>query len=337
MEASPIFDTLIDTEQPMNILRIESLNPVPVDPFDFGKFCVADCYIILVKLEEFQLYTWIGSDAEIDKKFCCAMFAVGLRNFLEAKCKIQRETEGDESLEFLSLFPVFEYQDSSNAAESGLYVTQEKQYPTRLYKIKGKNEMQLELCNPHPSSLLEENVYLLDCGLELYQWNGGKSTLSHRSKCRIICARIIKGDRAGKAVFVEMDQGQESEQFLEHLDGLPLDERVFDYEVGLYKIDAQKTLEEQRISEKLSRELLDKGNCYIVDAGTELFFWMGKDSLPRDRLDATLVLAKLIESKERPSWVALHRCAQDNEPEVFKLRFSDWEKKSQQSLPSIRT
>lgn len=54
-------------------------------------------------------------------------------------CRIKREVQNDESLEFLSLFDNFNLQDSSFATESGLYVVTKKKYPIRLYQLMGKN------------------------------------------------------------------------------------------------------------------------------------------------------------------------------------------------------
>lgn len=41
----------------------------------------------------------------MDKRACAAIHAVNLRNYLGAECRTAREEQGDESDEFLSLFP----------------------------------------------------------------------------------------------------------------------------------------------------------------------------------------------------------------------------------------
>ena len=46
-------------------------------------------------------------------------------------------------------------------------------------------------------------MYLLDAGMEIYQWNGKNATLQNRSKARMIAARINKQERVGKAEFTE--------------------------------------------------------------------------------------------------------------------------------------
>lgn len=83
----------------------------------------------------------------MDKRFCSAMFAVGLRNWINANCRIERECEKEESDEFLAVFDEyeFEYLDSSHATESGLFVAEAKRYPLRMYQTFGKKDFQVML------------------------------------------------------------------------------------------------------------------------------------------------------------------------------------------------
>jgi Gelsolin repeat len=230
--------------------------------------------------------------------FCSAMYAVGLRNWLETTCKVHRETKGDESEEFLRLFPTIEYQDASEATEryftltvSGLFQLEEKSWPIRLYRIYGVKELRLCLMEPSASSLESTGVYILDWGLECFQWNGLNASLQHKSKCRMVCQRINKGDRQGKADFLEVDEGEESERFW----GI-LNQRISKYTKAqmesfkalsettntLYRVTSVIEDIEKHVVGKglLKKELLKEDGCYIVDAGVEIFMWMGKEADP---------------------------------------------------------
>ncbi|KAJ1558459.1 hypothetical protein HK096_000414, partial [Nowakowskiella sp. JEL0078] len=55
-----------------------------------------------------QLFTWIGPSAELDKRFCSAMFAVALRNYLGSSIRIERTAANEESLAFRNLFALFQ-------------------------------------------------------------------------------------------------------------------------------------------------------------------------------------------------------------------------------------
>jgi hypothetical protein len=70
--------------------RIENLTPIMQDEPNI--YCPKDCYMILFTEEDSppQIWSWIGKDAEMDKRFCCALFAVALRDSLVAECRIIR-------------------------------------------------------------------------------------------------------------------------------------------------------------------------------------------------------------------------------------------------------
>ena len=212
LDYSDVFPEAIGLDKGVTVFVIDSLFPVVQDQDMFGKFCVADCYIVLITTSDPQsdqlahrIYTWIGGDAEMDKKFCVAMFSVGLRNWIGACCRIQREVEGEESLEFLQVFGEdFVYEDVTQATETGLFTAEQKRYPLRLYRIHGKLDLQLCLVEPACLALKSESVFLLDWGLEMFQWNGSKANLQHRTKCRIIADRINKLERVSRAHFIEI-------------------------------------------------------------------------------------------------------------------------------------
>lgn len=302
-----LFDILIDKTQPLSILRIEQLAPVPIESNDFGNFCVGDCYIALqVQFNplKYNIYTWIPEVAAIDKKFCCAMYAVGIRNWLEAPCRIQREIQNEESPEFLALFESIEYQDEELASASGLFKIEETSWPTRLYRIFGTRQLRLCLTELKWQSLDPDSVFLLDTGYDIFQWNGSKSKLQHKTKCRLVCQRINKGDRQGKASCEEFNQGDETEEFWEILGGRPSSDYRTDETLSIFVNLAETTnilyrvfstlapnLESHIIaSGQIKRSLLMNNGCYIIDAGVEFFLWIGNDVHPELRLVANDLL-----------------------------------------------
>lgn len=66
-------------------------------------------------------------------------------------------------------------------------------------------------------SLKSESVFLVDNGLEIYQWNGANSTLNHQIKCRMLTDRINKSDRGSNAIVTEFAEGEEVDDFKELL------------------------------------------------------------------------------------------------------------------------
>ncbi|XJO75768.1 hypothetical protein BDV3_006392 [Batrachochytrium dendrobatidis] len=363
LDYSDVFPKHVGRDCGITVFRIEALTPAIQSQELLGRFCVADCYIILVTAYvdsaentfdehregyEHRIYTWIGGDAEMDKKFCAAMFSVGLRNWVGAACRIEREVEGEESPEFLAEFgDEIEYEDSSQATESGLFMAEQKRYPLRLYKMHGKTGLRLCLVETLFSSLKSDGVFLLDWGLEIFQWNGSASNMHHRVKCRMICDRINTLERVGRAHVVVVDEGDEPFRLWEILGGERVppvlenscsgtkpvqQESQFDVLAKapsiLYRVFPKiaPQLESHQVATgDISRSLLVSDGCYILDVGVELFLWLGKNAWPQLRSMATELLARVASSRARPKWVGLTRCIDQHEPEIFKLKFCDWD------------
>ncbi|KAJ3013051.1 hypothetical protein HKX48_005942 [Thoreauomyces humboldtii] len=398
IDYSDVFPADIGHRVGVTVFRIEALKPVLVPSSQAGLFCIADCYIVLHStprhatsspnkyadnedeeetMMNHHIYVYIGTRAEIDKRFCAAMFSTGLRNWIYASRNVERETSGDESAEFLALFGAkFNIDENVDAAaDSSLFVAEEKRWPIRLYMLCGNKEIKLRLVNPTAASLKSSNVFLLDVGHEVYQWNGRDASLQQKAKCRILVARINRHERVSKAITEEFEEGDESPRFMQLLgvqrevprssandlsidsldstadeedeveaddksseaerarqEGAKAEEALFatvaDAPVTLYR--AFEELSEDTGSHvvkigKLNRAMLVSDSAYVIDAGVELFLWIGKNAPLNLRGMATELLARVAPLQKRPKWVALHKLMDGHEVEVFKLRFSDWD------------
>ncbi|KAJ3217708.1 hypothetical protein HDU67_007404 [Dinochytrium kinnereticum] len=353
IDCSDLFPDAIGEQTGLFVFRIENMRPeiLPLD--QFGRFCVADCYIVLSSTEAdsgeahadaskliHKIWTWIGKEAEMDKRFCCAMYAVGLKNAIGGFT-----TETEESSDFAELFGgSLEHLDGSFATESGLFVTEKtRQYPLRLYRIQGKINVFLQLVAPSSSSLESSNVYLIDAGLEIVQWNGSTSSLGGRSKCRMLCESINASERVGRAQIFEMNEGEEDEWLWDILDGLEDHSKesglpeatVYPSTVTLYRAPALTgdELSEEALdpvknvvvsNERLKRTMLKSDGCFVLDVGCEVFLWIGLAAKPEMKVVAGEMMARVIRLSDRPPWLALHRAIDGHEPESFKLRFQDW-------------
>jgi hypothetical protein len=248
----------------------------------------------------------MGSQAQLDKRFCAAMYAVGLRNLLQTPCKIARQCQDEESEEFLALFPKITYLDASEATSSALYPLVERQYPLLLYKIHGKFDFKFTSVEPIRSNLDPFSVFILDNGLLIYLWIGYKSMLHHRLKSRLICSRINASERKGRARIVELDQGEEPDEFWDLLGfssaGSLNAETLVDsacvlvdpcqdwIQPALYSC-ADPLIEPSEavvcMDGNLRKSMLDGNMCFILDAATLIFLWIGKDASPQARMSAT--------------------------------------------------
>lgn len=199
------------------VFEINQLEPKVLD-FN-GEFCLGDCYLILHSFTKDKdvynvIYTWIGSAAQLDKRFCCAMYAVGLKEFLNGNSQIIKVGPDEESLSFKNLFPQLKYSEETYSTESGLFPVQEKIWNLLLYQVHDWSLINVE---PVYTTLSNANVFILDNGLEIFLWNGHDSSLQQRLKGKIICQRISRNERKGRARVIEIDQGQEVFRFCELL------------------------------------------------------------------------------------------------------------------------
>ena len=100
-----IFPQILGTEPGLLIFRIENMLPELINKSKYGCFCVADCYIVVFSFEkkstsgndsnllmlDHKIWIWIGNQCEMDKRFCVAMYANGVKNWIGSSQTIQRE------------------------------------------------------------------------------------------------------------------------------------------------------------------------------------------------------------------------------------------------------
>ena len=141
LDYSDFFDTEVGHYEGLTVYEIENFLPNEVDEALHGKFYEGDCYIVLrTRMDDkenydYEIFYWIGAEASLDKKACAAIHAVNLRNYLGARCRTVREEQGDESAEFLSLFPQeIEYVEGGRTA-CGFFTVEEAEVVKRMYRL----------------------------------------------------------------------------------------------------------------------------------------------------------------------------------------------------------
>lgn len=227
IDYSDFFDETTGQFQGLTIWEIENFCPVLMDASLHGKFFDADCYIVLsTHIDEnlslnWKIFYWIGSDCSLDKKACSAIHAVGLRNHLNAHCRTVREEQGEESDEFLALFPDgIDYVRGARTS-SGFYTVEETEYPHRMFRLhevaEKTRQLHLETVAVSSNSLDSRFVFLVDIGTKIFIWNGMKSKNTTRQKARLVGEKLNKEERKNKAELIFCEQGDEPPELLEEL------------------------------------------------------------------------------------------------------------------------
>lgn len=296
LDYSDFFEEDIGLLPGITVWEIENFLPNRIDEALHGKFYEGDCYIVLkTTLEDnqnldWQIFYWIGSGATLDKKACSAIHAVNLRNFLGAHCRTVREEQGEESEQFIELFPSGLIYMEGGRTASGFFTVEEVEFTNRMFRLHElANRIYMEAVPLEVSALDQRFIFLVDTGFKIYVWNGKKSKNTMKQKARLLAEKINKEERKSKSELIFCNQDMESEEFwLVFGDGLHSDQTK---DIGentdptesklsdpiLYRVClGMGYLELPQIYYKpkpLTRKHFETKNVYIMDCFSELFVW----------------------------------------------------------------
>jgi hypothetical protein len=181
-------------------------------------------------------------------------------------------------------------------------------------------------------------VILLDLkGTELYQMNGAKSSNGERIKAAQL-VQAIRDEREGRAKVHVAEQGDGDKDFWPTFwqafggEGPISDESGSDSQAT---VQSEHTRRLMRLQEQgdgvfhfaevatghFDKGALDSNDVFIVDAGQEVFVWIGKGSSPRERRNGIQYAQKYLVDFNRPKALPIHRILEGGENEVFETLF----------------
>ncbi|ELU16604.1 hypothetical protein CAPTEDRAFT_151582 [Capitella teleta] len=344
LDYSEIFGPEVGQIPGLTCWEIENFIPNLIDEALIGKFYEADCYILLKTFIDdhgsldWELYYWIGAKSPLDKKACSAIHVVNLRNMLGAECRCIREEMGDESEEFLDLFENGVSYIEGGRTASGFYTVEDTDFPPRLYRVSGGQNLHLHVCSVSVTSLDPRFTFILDCGKVLFIWMGRKAKLMNRSKARLIAEKINKNERKALSEIINAPMGDEPEEFFDYFfdadpRSISLKEHVPDnwqptapvlYKVGL----GMGFLELPQVEvpdNVLVKSLLDTKGVYILDCHADVFVWIGRKSTRLVRAAALKLSHEVHSLLQRPDYAVVTRCLEGTEPLIFKMKFRGWD------------
>ncbi|XP_025831083.1 protein flightless-1-like, partial [Agrilus planipennis] len=316
------------------IWEIENFLPNRIDECTHGKFYEGDCYIVLKTLLDdsgsltWKIYFWIGKKASLDKLACAAIHAVNLRNYLGAQCRTIREEQGDESEEFLSLFDTQITYIEGGRTLSGFYTVEDMIYEIRCYRIHAAGaSIHLETVAIAPESLDPGYVFMLDAGPKIFLWYGKTSKNTLKSKARLMAEKINKNERKNKAEILTEMMGKESTDFLrvlgihddeyrlvpqEHVDPdfVPVQPRLYQVRLGMGYLELPQV---EIPHGKLTQNLLNSKNVYILDCYVDVFVWIGKKSTRLVNAAAVKLSEELFNMIDRPDFAMVTRVREGTE------------------------
>eukprot|EP01090_Pellita_catalonica_P002174 TRINITY_DN11808_c0_g1_i1.p1 TRINITY_DN11808_c0_g1~~TRINITY_DN11808_c0_g1_i1.p1 ORF type:complete len:375 (-),score=86.62 TRINITY_DN11808_c0_g1_i1:20-1144(-) len=320
--------------------RIENFRVVKCKPD--GIFYKGDSYIVLKTRKtgnvcKHDIHFWLGENTTQDEAGTAAYKTVELDDYFHQEPIQHREVCYYESPAFQSYFANLQYREGG--VDSGFTHVGEKNYKPRLLHIKGKKKIKVRQVPLSCDSLNEGDVFLLDMGLIIYQFNGKDSGGMERNKGGQLARAIDDDERAGKADVVVLDssgsagEGADFEAFFKALGGktkikgkdeVPSDEvweKASGCERKLFKVsDASGKLRFDKVAEgkALSSYKLDSNDVFVLDAGPEVIVWIKKGASDQEKKKG-LGLAQdyLDNDPSRPDFLSISKIYEGGENEIF--------------------
>jgi len=328
----------------LEVWRIENFKVVPQPPSTFGSFYSGDSYIVLHtftrpgrKALEWDVHFWLGKDSTQDEIGTAAYKTVELDDYLGGGPVQHREVQGHESQLFQSYFP-HGMRIMEGGVESGFNKIKPKEYKPRLLQLKGRKRVRLVEVPLDVKSVNSGDVFILDLGLLLIQFNGKDSSGHERIKAAEVC-RALDEERSNipdVLVFEEFTKQEDwPKEWVDLLGTGPYSTAAeggddTEFEKGdntriLYRLsDASGTLEMTKIAESsaVSRDKLDGDDVFILDVGSEAFTWVGLGASRDERRQAMKHTVEYLEKNGRPTNIPITVVMQGAESKYFWSFFS---------------
>ncbi|KAL2090564.1 hypothetical protein ACEWY4_012827 [Coilia grayii] len=335
------------------IWRIEKMELVLVPEKSHGNFFEGDCYVLLHTHKvgsslSYNIHYWIGSLSSQDEQGAAAVYTVQLDDFLGSSPVQHREVQNHESDTFRGYFKQGIIYKKGGVA-SGMRHTETNTYDIqRLLHVKGKRRVTAVEVEMSWQSFNLGDVFLLDIGKVIIQWNGPESNRQERLKGMQLAKDIRDRERGGRAEIgvIEGDKEEDSRQLMEALQStlgertaklssaLPDDtpDQEQKAQLTLYHVsDAEGIMKVTEIGTRpLVQDLLSHDDCYFLDqGGLKVYVWKGKRANRAERQAAMSRALEFIKLKGYPHTTNIETVNDGAESALFKQLFQSWRCKDQ--------
>lgn len=307
------------------VWRIESFKVVAWPKEKYGQFHEGDSYIVLqteFEIDEetgekseklqFDVHFWLGKKTSTDEKGTAAYKTVELDSFFDDQAVQHRETQGNESEEFVSYFGgKIEY--LPGGVESGFKVTQKDIFEASLTQVR-KNAKKVIVYEEEQvalASLNHRDAFILERGRSIYVWFGENCSPFLKQAANSRAEKLESASNGERTATLEIDEefwkalgveGAPAEGTITAADAVG-EEVPADFGEGvLYnvQVDADRKL---TITEKgrgeLDRSMLDTTGVMMVDTRDEIFLWLGKETTNVEKATAFQTASNYLKSNGR--------------------------------------
>ena len=293
---------------------------------------------------EHHIFFWLGKDSSQDEQGVAAYKTVEMDMSLGGEPVQHREVQGGETDQFISLFKNgVRYLEGGVA--SGFKHVDREAFTTRLLHIKGRRNIRVQQVDLKPESMNSGDVFILDAGRFIFQWNGKQASNVEKTKGMEVVKQIRDQERGGNAQVSIIDEGRDDDKDFWVKLGTPKPARIKTAEQGgdddkysreaaasvaLYRVsNASGTMQMTPIPERpLKREMLDTNDAFILDTGAAgIFVWVGKMANNEEKLHSMKMGVDFIKTKGYPNATPVTRLVENGETPLFKQNFFMWPEK----------
>ncbi|KAI4899083.1 hypothetical protein NFI96_022006 [Prochilodus magdalenae] len=333
-------DAVFCVEQKMELVLVPEKS--------YGNFYEGDCYVLLSTKKvasslSYDIHYWIGSQSSQDEQGAAAVYTIQLDDFLGSTPVQHREVQHHESSTFCGYFKQGIIYKQGGVASGMRHVETNSYDVRRLLQVKGQRKVTGKEVEMSWKSFNLGDVFLLDVGKTIIQWNGPESNRQERLKGMLLAKDIRDRERGGRAEIgvVEGDAEKASPLLMEALMAI-LGERpaklpsatpddIADREqmakVTLYHVsDADGEMMVREVATRpLVKDLLNHDDCYILDqGGVKLFVWKGKRANKNEKQAAMSRALEFIKMKGYPQSTNVEAVNDGAESALFKQLFQSW-------------
>jgi len=315
-------------EPGVQIWRIVKFQVTHWDKDQYGEFYSGDSYILLNTYKEedsdelkYDVHFWIGKYSTQDEYGTAAYKTVELDTFLDDKPIQHREVQGHESKLFKSYFDAITI--LKGGADTGFKRVLPEAYVTRLLHIQKQADKKITV-NEVPAkigNLKSGDVFIIDDGLQLFQWNGSECTHDEKFKASSEIAKIKEKRASAKSEVLEEDHTSKSHPALKKLKaGESKAKTAIQATKEMLKIsDEEGSLKEVRLAEYGRNQLLS-GDVFLVNNGEHCFVWIGKEASVDERKNAIPYASNYLSKTETP-WLPVTVIGEGKETADFDASF----------------
>lgn len=292
------------------IFRINKFKVEKWPKEDYGKFFNGDSYIVLYTYKEkdsdellYDVHFWIGKYSTQDEYATAAYKTVELDTFLDDKPVQHRECQGRESPRFKSYFEFFTIM--KGGCESGFRRVLPSQYKKRLFHIVGeRKQISVTEIPCKRGNLNSEDVFVIDCGLRIYQFNGETANKDEKFRATQYVNQL-RSERMGKPrldILEEKSISPSHPMYRQLRDGKSKEkEDATENTPCMLRVsDAGGRMEMKEVSSDVDRSKLDSNDVFLVNTGKELFVWIGSGASVDERRNALSYAHNYLQEQPDP-------------------------------------